>query len=459
MITVKDSLGTLNIDENRYYGPFTARALENFNVSDQTVSKELIYAYVLIKKCAAITNQQLGYLSVEKSRAIIQACDDILDQKYDQEFVVNKYQGGAGTSTNMNVNEVISNIALEYMNHKKHQYEYCHPIDDVNLHQSTNDTYPTALKIACIRLVRELADEYSKLQESFQDKESTNRHILKLGRTQMMDAVPILASQMFSAYADVTSRDRWRIYKVEERLRYVNIGGTAIGTGINAPLKFGFKLLNTLQQKAQIGLARSDNLIDTTQNLDAFTETSSLLSVAATNLIKISQDLRFLSSGPNGGIGEITLEKRQDGSTIMPGKTNPVIVENTIQIAERVIANDQLIKHTVAMGNLELNAFMPIIAESLIESLTLLIKGVNRFREYVIESLVVNKDRCLENLKQSHSLITPLIEDVGYDKAACIVKEATTQNTSIQQILLQQNLYTKEELDTLLSNQQCTHPR
>ncbi|MEC9485130.1 MAG: lyase family protein [Candidatus Izemoplasma sp.] len=255
MVTLTDSLGNITLDKTQYYGPFTARSLDNFNVSDDTVSLELIYAYVEIKQCAAKTNHELGYLDDSKAKAIFQACDDILSGMYDQSFVVNKYQGGAGTSTNMNVNEVIANVALIYLGHDLHMYENCHPIDDVNMHQSTNDTYPTALKIASIRLVRELADELSLLQEAFQRKETEYANILKLSRTQMMDAVPILASQMFSAYADVTSRDRWRIYKAEERLRYINIGGTAIGTGINAPITYGFKMLARLKQATHIGLA------------------------------------------------------------------------------------------------------------------------------------------------------------------------------------------------------------
>lgn len=458
MRTEKDLLGTINLEDDKYYGISTARALDNFNVSNETVNKKIIYELVNIKKQAAATNKKLKYLDTDIANAIIKASDDILHSKYDNQFVVNKYQGGAGTSTNMNVNEVIANIALEYLGQHKGHYEIVHPINHVNLHQSTNDTYPTAIKIATIKEIRQLADEYAELQKTFQELESKNGNIIKLSRTQLMDAVPILAGQMFGAYAETFSRDRWRIYKVEERLRTINIGGTAVGTGLNAPLKYTFTITSKLQESTNIGLSRAESLIDNTQNLDAFLEVSSLLKVSAASLVKIANDLRFLASGPNGGIGEIILKDQQAGSTIMPGKVNPVILELVVQNANKIISNDFLITNLVASGNLELNAFLPLIGETLLESLSLFINTVNKFNYKCAKHIQVNKERCLENLEKSSSLITPLISIIGYDRASDIVKLAHQNRTTIKETLVQENLFTKEELDIILDPLNITRP-
>ena len=458
MRTEKDLLGTINLEDHIYYGISTARALDNFNVSNETVNKKIIYELVNIKKQAAYTNKKLKHLDGEIANAITKACDLILKGQFDNQFVVNKYQGGAGTSTNMNVNEVIANIALELLDKNKGNYHIVHPINHINLHQSTNDTYPTAIKIATIKEIRNLADEYAELQKTFQELESKNSNIIKLSRTQLMDAVPILAGQMFGAYAETFSRDRWRIYKVEERLRTINIGGTAVGTGLNAPLKYTFTMTSRLQESTNIGLSRAESLIDNTQNLDAFLEVSSLLKVSAASLVKIANDLRFLSSGPNGGIGEIILKDQQAGSTIMPGKVNPVILELVVQNANKIISNDFLITNLVAGGNLELNAFLPLIGETLLESLSLFIHTINKFNYKCAKHIKVNKERCLENLEKSSSLITPLIHIIGYDKASDIVKLAHQNNQTIKEVLLQEKLFTTEELDVILDPLNITRP-
>lgn len=454
----RDFLGAIELDDNVYYGISTYRALHNFNVSKETVNLNIIYELVNIKKQAAITNKELAFISQEKAEAIIKACNLILSGEFDESFVVNKYQGGAGTSTNMNVNEVVANVALLEMGHKLGEYDYCHPINDVNMHQSTNDTYPTSVKISAIKQIRLLADAYANLQASFQKKETEYGNILKLGRTEMMDALPLLTGQMFGAYASVISRDRWRIYKVEERLRTINIGGTAIGTGLNAPLKYTFMMTHLLQESTNMGLSRAEDLIDNTQNLDAFVEVSSLLKVAATTLIKIGNDLRYLSSGPNGGIGEIIMQDNQVGSSIMPGKVNPVILEMTVQNAHKVISNDLLISNLVSSGNLELNAFLPGIAEALLESLELLTNTVTKFDKLAIQNISVNKEKCLSNLEKSSSLITPLIGIIGYDKASEIVKVAHENKMTIREVLLQENLFSKTELDKLLDPHNITKP-
>ncbi len=454
----KDYIGEVSLEDNIYYGISTKRALDNFAVSDQTVNLKIVYELVNLKKQAAITNHKLGYLSSQKAKAISNACDKILNHEVDDSFVVNRYQGGAGTSTNMNVNEVIANLALESLNETKGNYEIIHPINDVNLHQSTNDTFPTAVKIACIKEIRKLAHEYAELQKTFQEKESYYSKVIKLGRTQLMDAVPVMAGQTFGAYAETFSRDRWRIYKVEERLRTINIGGTAIGTGINAPLKYTFMMTSLLRESTKIGISRAESLIDNTQNLDAFNEVSGLLKVAASSLIKISNDLRFLASGPHGGIGEIILKDNQVGSSIMPGKINPVILEMVIQNAYKVIANDNLINNLVASGTLELNPFIPGIAEALLEALELLTKTVNKFNYKCAKALKVNEQKCLENLEKSHSLITPLIALIGYDKASEIVKKANQFNQTIKTVLLTEKLFTEEELKELLNPLNITAP-
>ena len=453
-----DSLGQVELPDTCFYGIATARAIRNFTISNHLTNIHLILDLVNVKKQAALTNQELGYLDPQKTTAIVQACDDILSGLYHDQFVVNALQGGAGTSTNMNVNEVIANAALTHLHKPLGSYDIIHPINDINLHQSTNDVYPTALRIAAIKQLRLLADEYSFLQQTLQEKETAFGHILQLGRTEMMDAVPMLAGQRFGAYASAISRDRWRLYKVEERLRTMNIGGTAIGTGLNAPLKYTFLMTTKLQTSTNIGLSRADNLIDNTQNVDAFVEVSSLLKVAATNLIKISNDLRFLASGPHGGIGEITLQSHQAGSTIMPGKVNPVILEMTIQVAQKVISNDLLMTNLASSGNLELNAFVPGIADALLDSLELLEKTVHQFNHLCIETLMVNEEVCLKHVTQSSALITPLIHLIGYDEATQIVKEAEATNQTIEEVLIQKKLFTKEELNTLLNPYNITRP-
>jgi aspartate ammonia-lyase len=454
----KDYLGSVEIKDNMYYGISTVRAVSNFKVSNELVHKDIVRELVNIKKQAAFTNQKLGYLDTEKSEYIIKACDLILTGKFDDQFVVNRYQGGAGTSTNMNVNEVISNVALELAGKEKGEYDYIHPLNMVNLHQSTNDTFPTACKIAIIKKIRVLADEYAELQKTMQEKEHEFGGILKLGRTQYMDAVPMLAGQMFGAYAETFSRDRWRIYKVEERLRTINIGGTAIGTGLNAPLKYTFMMTQLLQESTNIGVSRAENLIDNTQNLDSFNEVSALLKVSASSLVKIGNDLRFLSSGPNGGIGEVILPMQQVGSTIMPGKVNPVILEMVVSNGYKVISNDNLISNLVASGNMELNAFTPMIAETLLESLELLIHTVHIFNEKCAKGIQMDEKRCLENLEKSNSLITPLIGVIGYDMASEVVKMAQSKQVSITEVLVTKGMFSKEELDTLLDPHNITRP-
>ena len=447
----QDLLGEKNIDNCTYSGINTARALENFDLNSKTVNLNLIKEIALIKKAAAMTNKKLNLLAPEKADVIIKASEEIIEGKFDGEFKISAFQGGAGTSTNMNVNEVIANRAIELLDGNKGDYDLLHPLNHVNMSQSTNDVYPSALRIAAIRLIRKLSNSLSSLQEALQMKENEFSDIIKLGRTQLMDALPMTAGQSFGAYSKAIERDRWRIYKVEERLRQINLGGTAIGTGLNATNKYVFMLTDIIQDLTGLGIARSDYPMDITQNCDIFVETSGLLKSCSVNLLKISNDLRLLNSGPCGGIGEIILPKMQAGSTIMPGKVNPVIPEMVAQVSLRVIANDSAITMASSMGQLELNAFTPLIAECLLESLELLDRSVLIFKEKCIYGLEMNKDRCLENLEKSLVSATALVPYIGYDKASSISKKALATGKTIREILLEEQILSEEIIDKILS--------
>ncbi|GEP66193.1 aspartate ammonia-lyase [Clostridium beijerinckii] len=447
----QDVLGERNIDNSTYSGINTARALENFDLNSKSVNLNLIREIALIKKAAAMTNKTLKFLDPEKADAIIKASEEVIYGKFDYEFKLSAFQGGAGTSTNMNVNEVIANRAIELLGGVKGDYNLVHPLNHVNMSQSTNDVYPSALRIAAIRLIRKLSDSLSSLQEALQIKENEFSDIIKLGRTQLMDALPMTAGQSFGAYSKAIERDRWRIYKVEERLRQINLGGTAIGTGLNATNKYVFMMTDIIQNLTGLGIARSDYPMDITQNCDIFVETSGLLKSCSVNLLKISNDLRLLNSGPRGGIGEVLLPKMQAGSTIMPGKVNPVIPEMVAQVSLRVISNDSAITMASSMGQLELNAFTPLIAECLLESLELLERSVTLFKDKCINDLKMDEDRCLENLENSLVSATSLVPHLGYDKASLISKKALATGKTIREILLEEQILPEDIIDKILS--------
>lgn len=444
----EDKFGKLTLNENELYGIQTKRALSNFNISNDKVSLDLIYAMIKVKKAAALTNEKLNLLDKNKANAIVEACNIALTGKYNNQFLTNSLQGGAGTSTNMNVNEVIANIALMLSNKNVGDYNYIHPLDHVNMGQSTNDVYPTALRIACINLVRDLSFECSKLQESLQKKELEFEHILKLGRTELMDALPITLGQEFGAYAQAIARDRWRIYKVEERLRQINLGGTAIGTGSNTNRKYTYVVTDILREITNMGLARAEYPVDLTQNNDVFVEVSGLLKALAVNLMKISTDLRFMNCQ---AFGEIKLKELQSGSTIMPGKVNPVIPEMITQVAIKVMANDQAISISSANGNFELNAFLPLIADSLLESLNILKESIKIFRTNCIDVVVANEENCKKHLDNSLVLVTSLTPYIGYDMATKIVVDCDNNPEKIRDLVLKNNLIEVNKLDEILS--------
>lgn len=450
MRTERDGIGVMQLENDALYGIQTARARENFSISGRAVSWELLRAMLEIKWAAAQANAQTGRLSQEKADAIAAACEQALRGAASDAWITDALQGGAGTSTHMNVCEVTANLALLYLGHKPGEYQYLHPLDDVNLGQSTNDVYPTALRIACIRRVRCLSDACSQLQEAFQEKEREFADVMKLGRTQLMDALPVTLGQEFGAYAQAVSRDRWRIYKIEERLRQVNLGGTAVGNATGAGRQYTFRVIEILRERTEIGLARAEYPMDLTQNNDVFCEVSGLLKALAVNLMKISGDLRLMASGPNGGLGEITLQTMQAGSTIMPGKINPVIPEMTTQVAIRVMANDTAVCTAAACGNLELNAFLPLIADSLLESLTLLTQVLPRFTA-CIRTLSANRDVCREHLDRSAVLATALSPYIGYDAAARLVRECRANPERLRTEIQAIYAIPEKELEQILS--------
>jgi aspartate ammonia-lyase len=423
----KDLLGEMELEDNAIYGINTARAAENFSLHHKKVDISIIYAMVKIKKAAAITYKKLGVGRECVYDAILTACDKILSGGYEDGFVTEALQGGAGTSTNMNVNEVIANLALAEMGKNYGEYEYIHPLDDVNRGQSTNDVYPTALRIAAIEKIRELSDACAKLQQALQRKENEFADIRKLGRTELMDAVPVTLGEEFGAYAQCIARDRWRIYKVEERLRQVNIGGTAVGLSNTASRKYRFGVIEELRKITGIGLAAAEYPMDITQNNDVFVEVSGLLKALAVNLMKISNDLRLMNSGPHGGLSEIKLAELQQGSTIMPGKINPVIPEMVMQCSMRVISNDTAITLAAGHGEFELNAFLPLIADSLLESLRLLKESTFILRTKCIGLLSANKQNCADLLEGSTAFAADYITELGYDVVSRVIKENTAQ--------------------------------
>lgn len=456
--TETDLLGERKLPACALYGIHTQRAIENFPVSRRPVNRQLLLALIAVKQAAALANKQLGLVPPPLADAIMAACQEAGNEEHAGQFPVDALQGGAGTSTNMNVNEVIANLANIHLGGSPGDYHLVHPLDHVNCCQSTNDVYPTALRIAAIRLLRPLSSAFASLQEAFQEKEQEYADALKLGRTQLMDALPITAGQSFGAYAKAIARDRWRLYKVEERLREMNLGGTAVGTGLNAPLKYIYTVTEKLQDITGLGLARSEYPMDPTQNMDVFVEVSGLLKAAAVNLLKISSDLRLLSSGPQGGLAELKLPEVQAGSSIMPGKVNPVMAEMAAQTAMRVIANDSAITMAAMNGQLELNAFTPLIADSLLESLDILTRSVALFEEKCVRSLIVNRQQCLERVERSSAMATALVGYIGYEEAARIAKLAQAEGAAVKDIVLREQLLTPDEITRILNPYQITKP-
>ncbi len=441
-----DLLGEIDISKDSYYGIHTQRAMENFAVSGYKVNKDLIKAYGQVKLACAKTISAIEKSENEKWAAI-QAAAKELSLGILSEFIkVDALQGGAGTSLNMNVNEVIANRALEIMGEEKGDYKKISPLNDVNKFQSTNDTFPTAVKIAAINKFRTLEKSVIKLQEAFEKKEQEFSAIVKIGRTELTEAVLTTLGKEFSSYAEAIGRDRWRIYKCEERLRVVNIGGTAIGTGLGAPKKYIFQVIENLRDLTGIGLARAENLVENTQNTDVFSEVSGILKAHATNLIKIGNDLRLMSL-----LEEIHLKPVQAGSSIMPGKVNPVICEMVAQIGLKILGNDTIISQATALGQLELNHNMPLIAFSLLESLDLLINANTIFAEKCILEIKANTTKLKEKLSSSTAILTALLPKFDYEKLCEFAEKISEENITAKDYILSNNLLSEDEFEYLIS--------
>jgi len=451
-----DSLGTRNLPSDALHGIHTLRALENFPLALRPVHARLIHAYGAVKLACARTNRELDCWDAAHARAIESACQEMMLGRLDDHVCVDALQGGAGTSTNMNVNEVLANRALQLLGRNPGEYETISPLDHINRHQSTNDTYPTALRVAAIQGIRELERELTLLVETFQAKEKEFGHVVKIGRTQLQDAVLITLGREMAAYAEAFGRDRWRIYKCEERLRVVNLGGTAVGTGLGAPRAFIFRVVEVLREITDLGLARAENLVEATQNADVFVEVSGLLKACAANLLKVSGDLRLLSSGPDAGLGELQLPPRQAGSSIMPGKINPVIPEAVSQAALMVMAHDQAIATACGLGSLELNPFLPLVADSLLSSLDLLTRACSLLRRLCIEGLEANEARCRRHVENSTAAVTALVDLLGYDSAARLAVRAREADRSVRDTAIGEGLLTAEQFDRLVSAESVT---
>ena len=413
----KDFLGEKQVPEEAYWGIHTQRALENFPISGYKINPSLVKALAMVKKACGRANLELGYLDEAKGKAILSACDEVIEGKLYDQFLLDALQGGAGTSSNMNVNEVLANRAIELLGGKKGDYAIVHPIEDVNLHQSTNDVYPTAIKVSAIFLLRDLSPAVARVQGAFQKKEKEFAKIVKVGRTELQEAVPITLGGEFSAFGEALARDRWRTFKCEERLRVVNLGGTAVGTGLSAPRSYIFLAVEKLREITGLGLSRGEDLLDATANTDAFVEVSGILKAHASSLTKIANDLRLLHL-----LGEIELPKLQPGSSIMPGKVNPVMLEAAIQVGLKVMANDSLVTAACSRSTLQINEFLPLLAHSLLESMDLLIRTDGILAEH-IGGITANEAKCREIFDASPMIVTAFLPRIGYERASALLAD------------------------------------
>jgi aspartate ammonia-lyase len=456
-----DLLGDREVPHEYYYGVQTLRALENFNISGVTLNfyPVLIEALAMVKKAAAKANYDLGLLSKPITDAIVKACDEIINGRLHSHFVVDMIQGGAGTSTNMNANEVIANRALEILGYEKGDYQHCHPNNHVNLSQSTNDAYPTSVKIALINSKKKLVEVLQELIISFKNKANEFSHIIKMGRTQLQDAVPMTLGQEFEAYAVMLNEEIQRLEQNAKLFLEVNMGATAIGTGINSHPEYSAKVVAHLKEVTGFNIVIAENLVEATQDTGAFIMFSSAVKRLAVKLSKISNDLRLLSSGPRTGINEINLPPMQPGSSIMPGKVNPVIPEVVNQIAFKVIGNDLVVTIAAEGGQLELNVFEPVIVQSLFESIEMLKNGMMTLKEKCIDGITANEDRCRELVEKSIGIVTALNPALGYETCTKLAKEALDTNRGVYELVLEKKLLSKTELDDLLKPENMIKPR
>lgn len=454
----KDFLGEKEISNNEYYGIQTLRAKENFPITGQHIDSHLIKALAIVKKSAAKANMKVGQLDQEIGEAIIAASDEIINGQFHDQFIVDPIQGGAGTSSNMNANEVIANRALEILGHEKGNYTLISPNTHVNMAQSTNDVFPTANRIAMLTMIKKLKQEMELLHKSFLKKAEEFYPLLKMARTHLQDAVPIRLGQEFEAYASVLNRDLERLNDASKYLLDVNMGGTAVGTGLNANPAYIEKVVDYLSEFSNIPFKTAENLIDATQNTDAYTGLSATLKICMINLSKIANDLRLMSSGPKVGLGEISLPGRQAGSSIMPGKVNPVMGEVLNQVAFQVMGNDQTICLASEAGQFELNVMEPVLVYNLIDSIKIMTNVFKVFREDCLDGIEANVKQLEQNMNISLGIITAINPHIGYEKATEIAREAFETGKPIREICLSKGVLTSEELDQILDPHEMTKP-
>ena len=445
-----DSVGEKQVPIDAYYGVQTLRAFENFNITGRKQPAVIVESLAEIKKACAITNKKANDVPAEIADAIVAACDDILAGKFHDQFITDPIQGGAGTSTNMNANEVIANIALEKLGKEKGDYKFCHPNDHVNNAQSTNDVYPTALKLAIYKTGLELLAKFDELDVALMAKADEFKDILKIGRTQLMDAVPITLGQEFKAYASAVKRGKRIIKAALEEMKTVNMAATAIGTGINTSEYFFHHIVEDLAEVTGIDLVQADDMVDGTQNIDSFSVVSGALKTMAIALSKMANDIRLMNGGPKAGLGEITIPAKQNGSSIMPGKINPVIPEVLNQCCFGVIGNDMTVTMACEAGQLELNAFEPVVFDRIYDSMNMLMNGVDTFIVNCVNGIVANEDKCHDLLYNSTGFVTALCPVLGYKKSAEIAKDFLKNGTPIVEGALAAGL-TQEQLDEMLN--------
>lgn len=454
-----DSVGELEVPADAYYGVQSLRGARNFQITGKGLHPLFIRNMAKIKKATAIVNGHIGAFDMKIADAIVTACDEIMDGALEDSFICDCIQGGAGTTANMNANEVIANRAIEILGGTKGDYSVCHPNDHVNNAQSTNDVIPTAGKMTVIDLIQPLLVSLHTLALAFDGKAKEFDGIVKMGRTQLQDAVPVRLGQEFAAYASVIRRDIKRIQTAEQEMHVINMGGSAIGTCINVDPEYLAQIAKVLSGVAGYELTKADDLIDATQNLDGFVVVSSALKTCAVNLSKIANDLRLMSSGPRTGIGEINLPAKQNGSSIMPGKINPVIPEVVNQAAFLVIGHDMTITMCAEAGQLELNAFEPVLFYQLFESISALTAAVDTFVENCVIGIQANRTKCLENVEKSTGIVTAMAPYIGYQRSASIAKEALKTGISVREIILRDAIMTEEQLEELLDARAMTEPR
>ncbi|MEH7885315.1 aspartate ammonia-lyase [Bacillus sp. JJ1609] len=454
----KDFLGTKEVLADAYYGIQTLRAVENFPITGYRIHSELIKAMAIVKKAAALANMETGRLYGGLGEVIVKAADEIIEGKWHDQFIVDPIQGGAGTSINMNTNEVIANRALELLGEKKGDYFTLSPNSHVNMAQSTNDAFPTAIHISVLSLLDKLLDTMSIMREVFSQKAREFDSVIKMGRTHLQDAVPIRLGQEFEAYTRVIERDIERIKHTRGHLYEVNMGATAVGTGLNANPKYIKNVVLHLSEISGYPLTNADHLVDATQNTDAYTTVSAALKVCMMNMSKIANDLRLMASGPRVGFNEIILPARQPGSSIMPGKVNPVMPEVINQVAFQVIGNDHTICLASEAGQLELNVMEPVLVFNLIQSISIMNNGFKVFTDHCLVGIEANKEKLEKDVERSVGIITAVNPHLGYEAVSRIAREAILTGKSVRELCLAYDVLTEEELDLILNPYEMTNP-